>query len=607
MIKPKTAARFSYPWLGILVAAQKHHISGLGKVNGIRHPAYSQEHFQDLYLQQLSDPMRALKEAMERKAIRKVRTEAVTFATPRCDPRSDASLPAGLIEHQHSGRWFFMVRSDLERTCRAMRVMMSKVVVFCLLLAGGLGGLFAQEAVSQGPGSQGQPAQALGPAPSRVNISSLDPAFGGIPTGKPTADVIPLTLAEAVERGLKYNLAGVLGQEGIRTAQGARQLVRSRLLPNLTAGISETEQQINLMAMGFGSFPGIPTVVGPFSVFDVRLFLTQDIFNLKTINDVRSATELSRAAELSYQGIRDRVVFVCGGLYLLAVAGNSRIEAAHVQVNTALALYDLAVDLRKAGVVPGIEVVRAQVELQAQQQRLIVAQNEFETEKLNLAQAVGLPLGQKFNPTDTLQYAAFAPMILDDAVQRAYRDRADYQAALAQVRAAELAKKAAEAEKLPSLRGVADFGVNGPAPGQSHGDFTVAASLRIPIFQGGQVQARVLEADSALKQRRAEAEDLRGRIYYEVQTAFLNLQSADDSVKVASSSVTLARDQLDQAQDRFSAGVASNIEVVQAQEALATATETYISSLYAHSIAKGRLAEVLGAAESSFLQFVRGN
>jgi outer membrane protein TolC len=485
-----------------------------------------------------------------------------------------------------------------------MRVILSRVVVFSLLLVGGLDCPAAQEAVSQGSGSQGQPAQA--PASSGLRISGLDPAFGGIPTGKPTADVIPLTLAQAIDRGLKYNLAGVLGQEGIRTAQGARQLVRSRLLPNLSAGISESANQINLKALGFGSIPGVPPVIGPFSVFDARLFLTQAIFDLTAINDVRSATELSRATELSYQGIRDRVVFVCGDLYLQAVAGNSRIEAARVQVNTAQTLYDLAVDLRKAGVVPGIEVVRAQVELQAQQQRLIVAQNEFETEKLSLARAIGLPLGQKFNPTDALQYAAFAPMTLDDAVQRAYRDRADYQAALAQVSAAELAKKAAEAEKLPSLHGVGDYGVNGPTPGQSHGDFTVAASLRIPVFQGGQVQARVLEADSVLRQRQAEAEDLRGRIYYEVQTAFLNLQSADDSVKVASSSVTLARDQLDQAQDRFSAGVASNIEVVQAQEALAGATEIYISSLYAHSIAKGRLAQVLGAAESSFLQFVRG-
>ena len=488
-----------------------------------------------------------------------------------------------------------------------MKAMMSGIVVLCLLLAVVPDGLSARAAVSQVSGSQGRMAQAPGPASSRMSISGTDPAFGGIPTGTPTADVIPLTLAEAIDRGLKYNLAGVLGQEGIRTAQGAWRLVRSRLLPNLTAGVSESEQQINLKAMGFGSFPGIPSVVGPFSVFDARLFLTQDIFDLKAIYDVRSATELSRAAELSYRGIRDRVVFVCGDLYLMAVAGNSRIEAARVQVDTAQALYDLAVDLRKAGVVPGIEVVRAQVELQAQQQRLIAAQNEFETEKLNLARAIGLPLGQKFNPTDAMQYVAFAPMTLDDAVQRAYRDRAEYQAALALVRAAELTKKAAEAEKLPSLHGVGDFGVNGPAPGQSHGDFTVAASLRIPIFQGGQVKARVLEADSALRQRQAEAEDLRGRIYYEVRTAFLNLQSADDSVKVASSSVTLARDQLDQAQDRFSAGVAGNIEVVQAQEALATATETYISSLYAHSIAKGRLAQVLGVAESSFLQFVRGN
>jgi outer membrane protein TolC len=257
-------------------------------------------------------------------------------------------------------------------------------------------------------------------------------------------------------------------------------------------------------------------------------------------------------------------------------------------------------------VAPAIEVLRAQVELQAQQQSLIVVANESEKERLDLARAIGLPLGQKFDLSDELRYATLPPMTLEDAVQLAYRDRSDYQSAQAHVRAAQYARKAAEATKLPSFRGVADYGVNGPGPGQSHGDYTLAASLRIPIFEGGRAQARVLEADAALKQQEALAEDLRGRIHYEVQTAFLNIQAADQGVSVASSSVKLAQEQLNQAQDRFSAGVASNIEVVQAQQALARATDNYISSLYAHNAAKASLAASLGAAESSFLKFVRG-
>lgn len=470
-----------------------------------------------------------------------------------------------------------------------------------LMLAAGARALAAQEPAAQGAAGQARPAQ---PA---CRIPAQDPAFGAVPQGDPSPQVMALSLEDALERALKYNLAQWLGAEGVRSAEGARRMARSRLLPNLAAAFSETQNQVNLKAMGFGGFPGVPTVVGPFSVFDGRLYLSQSILDLEALRTAHAAREQERAAELSYRSVRERVVFLCGDLYLQAAAGSSRIEAARAQANTARTLYDLAVDLKKTGVVPGIEVVRAQVELQAQQQRLIVAQNEFETQKLNLAHAIGLPLGQQFRLTDDLHYVAFTPMTLEQAVERAYRERPDYQAALAQVRAAEFARKAAAAQRLPVLRATGNYGINGPAPGESHGSYSVAASLRIPIFEGGQAQARILEADAALRQRQAEAEELRARIHYEVRTAFLNLQAAEESVKVATGSVALAREQLDQAQDRFSAGVASNIEVVQAQEALAGATEVYISSLYAHGIAKGRLAQVLGVAESSFLQFLRGN
>ena len=483
-----------------------------------------------------------------------------------------------------------------------MRTTSSAVVA--VLLLGATLVLRAQEPVSMGATQEFRPPGAS--AAAALSIPPQGLALGGVPTGQPTAGTMPLSLFEAVERGLKYNLAGLLGAQGVRAAEGARQFARSQLLPTLSAGISESQAQINLKAYGFSGISGTGYMIGPFSIFDGRFYLTQTIFDWKAINDVRAGSEQSKASQLSYQGIRDQVVLVCGQLYLRAVAGKSRIEAARAQVQTAQVLYDLALDRKNAGVAPAIDVLRAQVELQAQQQGLIVATNEFAKEKLDLARAIGLPLGQKFDLSDELRYAALPPMTLEEAEQLAYRDRSDYQSAQAQVRAAQYARKAAEATKLPSFRGVADYGVNGPGPSQSHGDYTVAASLTIPIFEAGRAQARVLEADAALKQQEAVAEDLRGRIHYEIETAFLNMQAADQSVGVATSSVKLAQEQLNQAQDRFSAGVASNIEVVQAQQAFARATDEYISSLYAHNAAKASLAAALGAAESSLLKFVRG-
>jgi outer membrane protein TolC len=269
-------------------------------------------------------------------------------------------------------------------------------------------------------------------------------------------------------------------------------------------------------------------------------------------------------------------------------------------------LYDQAADLRKAGVIPGIEVIRAQVEKQAQQQRLIFFQNEHEKEKLKLARAIGLPLGQKIRLSDALSYTAPPSLSQEQALEQGYRARADYQNALALVRAAESARRAAAAEALPSVSLDGNYGDIGPRIYNSHGTFLVAASVRIPVFQGGRVRGEVLQADALLRQRTAESEDLRARIDYEIRTAFLDLKSAGDRVEVARSTLDLAKQQLAQSQDRFAAGVADNIEVVQAQDALATANDNYISSLYAYNLAKVSLARAVGFPQGPGKPFLEG-
>jgi outer membrane protein TolC len=152
----------------------------------------------------------------------------------------------------------------------------------------------------------------------------------------------------------------------------------------------------------------------------------------------------------------------------------------------------------------------------------------------------------------------------------------------------------------------ADYGDIGSRPGKSNGTFTMAATLHVPVFQGGRVRGKVLEADALLRQRRSELDDLRGRIDYDVRRAFLDLKASGDEVQVAESALSLAREQVKQAQDRFSAGVTDSLEVVQAEEALATADENYISSLYNYNLAKGSLARALGMAEQSLKQFLGG-
>ncbi len=460
-------------------------------------------------------------------------------------------------------------------------------------------GARAQYTGSASPG-QDSPAGALAQRIQQI------PLYGGVPSGPPTPGVLPLSLSDAVDRGLRYNLGISSGEQGVRATQGARLRALSDLLPHLTVQTSESVEQLNLASFGFPGIPGIPGVVGPFSVFDVRAMVSQPLLNLSKLDELRAGNENVQAAGHSYKNTRDLVVLVCLQLYMQAVAGNSRIEANLAEFKTAQALYDLAVSRRGAGLVPGIEVLRAQVQMQAQQQRVIVAQNDFAKQKLSLAQAIGLPLGQEYQLTDQIPYAPMADLSLETAVKEAYDNRGDYQSAMAQVRAAENMRRSAVRQRAPSLDLNADYGDTGLRPFQSHGTFSVAVSLRIPVFQGKETESKILQADAQLEQQKANLESLRARIYYEIRASFLDLKSSEDRVQVARSNLDLAQQQVSQAQDRFAAGVESNIEVVQAQDALAAATENYISSLYAHNIAKAGLAQAMGLAESGYRRFLGG-
>ena len=435
-----------------------------------------------------------------------------------------------------------------------------------------------------------------------------NPFLGSVPTGKATGTTIELSLKEAFEHALEYNLAVIESGQNTRAARAVRLRSLNALLPNLSARVSSMLEQINLKALGFNlTLPGvtIPTIVGPFGVEDARAYLSQEIFNWSDIKNWKSSSESERASQYSYKSDRNLVVLTTGNAYLLVIADGAEVDSIRAQVKTAETLYQQDVDQQKQGVIASIDVLRAQVELLTQQQRLIAAKNQLAIDKLGLARVIGLPNGQPFRLTDSVPYAPLAGTTLDQALQQAYSARPDYLSAKAQVQAAQLARQAASAENYPSLSTATDFGdIGSPNFGTSHETFDFAVTLDVPIFQGSRVRADNLQADSALQQRKAELADLGGKIDNEVRTAFFNLKSSSYLVTVAKSNVGLANQTLTQAQDRFAAGVADNLEVVQAQETVASANQSYIASLYSFNLAKIPLAQAIGVAEQSALLYL---
>jgi len=419
-----------------------------------------------------------------------------------------------------------------------------------------------------------------------------------VESGTVSSEPISLTIIDAIHRGLKSNLAVVAGALDSRVAEASRLRDLSDLLPKINGQVSTVQQQVNLAAFGFSGFPGVPQIIGPFALVDARATFSQPLIDLERLHNLREARENQKAISLSNENTRELVVLTVMGLYFQAVSGASRVRAVEAQVATAQTLNVRAADLKNAGVVPGIDVLRAQVELQTVQQRLIQARNEFSREKLNLARAIGLPLGQEFTLANDLPGGSSPSDNLPDLLTRAYASRSDAKAAESRLRAAQEAVKAARSENLPTAHVDANYGAIGRNPASTHGTYSIAGSVKFPIFNS-KAKSDTMEKEALLHQREAEADSLHGHIELDVRSALLQLQSAEEQYKVAQGSLALVRQQLDQAQDRFAAGVASNLEVVQAQEALALADENVIESLYAFNASRALLAHATGVAEQS--------
>jgi len=430
---------------------------------------------------------------------------------------------------------------------------------------------------------------------------------GSVPSGTATDQVVRLTLRDAINMALRYNLGGIESGQNAQIARGQRLIALSNLLPQVSAGASENVQQVNLATFGLnGLKTGIPTVVGPFGYSSVDASVSQTLFSYESIQRFRAARTAEQAAQLSYQDILDVVTLTVGNGYLQIIEADSRIKAQEAQVQNARALYDRAFDQVQAGTAPRIDATRTEVQLHTEEYNLSIARNNFAVAKLALGRAIGLPLGQEFELADTLPYSDITPLSVDDALQIAYKSRSDFRSAFDSQKAAAQTLSAAKGERYPTVAANGSYGDIGPTFGNSHGDFTFQAGIRVPLFTGGRIKGDITQAEAELRQRKAEAENVRGQIDQDVRTALLNLNAAKEQVDVAKQNVELANDSLARSKDRFTSGVTDSVEVVQAEQALASANDQYITSLYNHNFAKLSLARALGVARTNYGQYLGG-
>jgi outer membrane protein TolC len=496
-----------------------------------------------------------------------------------------------------------MERTHLAMYCRDRSPV--RILLFACALACASSPAAGQPGAPQASREGGQ-VVAQGPPAAGLAAALQSPLMGGVPAGEVTPGALRLSLHDAVQRGLERNLGAMLGRDRVQSADGARWMSMSGLLPTLYASIAQARDQINLEAYGFPVAPGTSPIIGPFNISDRRISVAQTVFDYSAIQDARAGAATKTAAVYAYQDVREQVVVVVANLYFQIVATASRVEAVRAQQRTAEALFARARAMKDAGTVAGIEVIRAQVQVENQKQRVIYYENEFAKQKLMLARAIGVPLAQAFELTDQVPFKAYDTMPIEEALAQAYARRADYKAALELLKADEARRRSAYGSMAPSVHFTADYGDIGPSWSSALGTYSVMGSVTVPLFQAGRERGRVLLADAALRQNQAQVADLKARIEYEVRAAYLDLKAAHERVNVARGAADLANQQMVQAQDRFAAGVASHVEVVQAQEAVATESENLIASLFAHNQAKAALARATGMAEDAAERLVGG-
>ena len=439
-------------------------------------------------------------------------------------------------------------------------------------------------------------------------FAQQSPFQGSVPGGVATATPLRLTLQDAIDRGLRANLGLLLSGQASENARGERMRALSALLPQVTGVVSENVEQADLKTKGINfRLPGgfaTPTVIAPFDYTDARAYASFSVFDYSLRKTRRAAQQGERAAQLSFKDAHDLVVQSVANAYLLVIAGSSRVQALQAEVQTDEAIFNRTTDQKRAGTTAAIDVLRARVELEQEQQQLITQENQVAKDKLALGRVIGLPSGQQFTIADPEPYSALAAMDPDQALHTAFEQRADLRSAQASVRAAQNSVSAARGQRYPSLGVAADYGAVGTTLDNSHGTFTFQAFAKFNIFDGGRISADVVQARATLKQRQDELADLRGQIDYQVRAALLDLESAARQVTVARSNLDLANQTLSQAQDRFKSGVTDTIEVVQAQGSVAVANDNLISALYAHNTSKVELARALGATEERIRKFL---
>jgi outer membrane protein TolC/ABC-type transporter Mla MlaB component len=418
----------------------------------------------------------------------------------------------------------------------------------------------------------------------------------------PPSQLLRLTLDQAVGLALKQNPTAQIAVLAAAQSEQDKNISRSALLPEADLRVADEAQRVNLQAQFGGQtpFPGFPRALGPYQVFSAGPSFGGPVFDLSLWRKYQSARNTMDASKATSLSTREQVILLVVSQYIGSLRAVANVQASQSRVDLAQALYDQAADLQKEGVGTGIDTLRANVELQNEKQRLIEAQNDRDTSIYGLSKLLNLDPRQPVELADSLSFFDTPQPEVEASIEAALAERQEWKSLESQLKAAGAEKRASQDSRLPSLRFDGNWAYLGTSSTNGIPTYTYTASVNMPLFTGGRIHAEIGRADLEIKKLQQQQDDLRNQIALDVKTALLNLQSARSEVQVANLGVILSKEEVDQARDRFKAGVANNIEVIQAQDSLARANDNQIAALYRFNQARADLARSVGQMEKVY-------
>jgi outer membrane protein len=429
---------------------------------------------------------------------------------------------------------------------------------------------------------------------SLVFLLSLTNLFG---EDKPP---LRLALRQAVQLALHENPEVQIAVLSFAESKENRSLARSAWLPQASFRTGELVERENVEALFGKTFPGVSHHIGPFQNFQAGPGFSFPLLDLTAYRRWQSASHEVRASEHDSQNVREQTVLLVVSQYLGSLQASANVTAAQSRVQLSQALYEQAADLQAHGVGTGLDTLRAQVELENEQQRLIEAQTQFKTSLYGLARLLNVDPSQPIELTDQLSFFETPPFQGDTTLNQAYAERPEMLAVDEREREEEITRKQAHEERLPTIGVNGTWAYVGLSAETVIPTYNYSATLNVPLITSGRIHADIAKADLELKKISQQRQDLQNQIALEVKTAIAQLDAARHEVDVANQGVKLAQEEVNQARDRFAAGVANNIEVITAQDELERANDNQISALYSYNQSRADLARATGHIEDLY-------